>query len=185
MPNKPRRYRVKRHEVVQPLDQSYRLIPLTKGQNAIVDAADYEWLSEFNWYASWMVFHKGYYAATRVGKRIVSMHRMICGEVHEDIDHRNFNNLDNRRDNLRPCTHEQNMHNLRKFTTNTSGFKGVSWGKRERKWRARINLSGKEIHIGTYQSAEDAAQAYDEAANRLYGEFAVLNLPHANAPDIF
>ena len=112
------KYRVKRHEVVQPLDQSYRLIPLTKGQNAIVDKEDYDFLNQWSWFASFD--KKTCYAARR---RIVDgraekiyMHRVILGLTDLMADHKNHNTLDNRRCNLRPATAYLNaLNNLRNF----------------------------------------------------------------------
>src|SRR5271169_5862239 len=97
--------RVVRHEVVQPLDASYRLIPLTQGLNAIVDTDDYAWLNAFPWYASKVTNSESFIARTNrkdeSGKRFFHvMHRLIlgCGPG-EEGDHRNHNTLDNRRFN--------------------------------------------------------------------------------------
>src|SRR5258705_8794450 len=169
--------RVVRHEVVQPLDQSYRLIPLTQGQNAIVDAEDFELLSQIPWFADWCENTRSFYA--KVGHRnSVRMHRFLCNcrATREQVDHINGNTLDNRRNNLRKCSQEQNAKNRRTLIETMSGFKGVCSIKRS--GRARIGIgSKKRITIGFFATAKDAAKAYDEAAKKYHGEFANLNFP--------
>ena len=179
------RQRVHRHEVVQPQDQSYRLIPLTQGVNAIVDADDYEWLNSWDWFAAWNAHTKSFYAVRNFtvskNKRIIlRMHRVIlgCEAPDEQGDHRNGNTLDNRRKNLRKCTQPQNARNSPARINNKSGYKGVSFRKSHGKWVAQINDPVKSSrYIGYFDSPEEAALAYDEAAKRLHGEFAVLNFP--------
>lgn len=163
--------RVKRHSVVQPLEESYRLIPLTQGQNAIVDVGDFEWLSKFNWYAYWHENTNSFYAAK--GDKLEAMHRFILG-CKEEVDHADRNTLNNRRNNLRKATKAQNMHNRKKLRTNTSGFIGVYWYQG---WKSKIANNGKRHYLGIFSSPEEAARAYDEMAKKLHGEFAFLNFP--------
>jgi hypothetical protein len=162
--------RVPRHEVIQPLDQPFRYIPLTQGQNAIVDAADYDWLNQWNWFAVWAPNTKSFYAKRQPN---IPMQRVIMGGL---ADHKSHDTLDNRRQNLRPCTTEQNNLNTRGYGR-ASNFKGVSWDKETRKWHARIRTKGRCISLGRFVSPEDAAKAYDEAAQKYHGEFGHLNLP--------
>jgi len=172
--------RVRRHEVVQPLDQSYRLIPLTRGQTAIVDSKDFEWLSQWNWRADWNKYTKSFYASQSCTENGHSrMHRLIMDALPtEEIDHRNRNTLDNRRDNLRKCSHPQNGSNRPKERSNASGFKGVWWHKIGKKWCAELRVDNTKIYLGLFNTAEEAAHAYDEAAKLHHGEFAYLNFPH-------
>jgi len=93
------------------------------------------------------------------------------------IDHINGNGLDDRRANMRTCTNQQNMRNLRKRRSGSSIYKGVYYDKRRRTWYARICHNGKNIHLGTFATEIEAARAYDRAARRLFGEFARLNFP--------
>jgi hypothetical protein len=96
----------KRHEVIQPLDTSYRLIPLTQNQTAIVDVSDYEYLNQWNWHAQYSKAVKGFYAVRWMeGGGTLQMSRAILGLQYgnpTEADHRSGNTLDNRRDNLRP-----------------------------------------------------------------------------------
>jgi hypothetical protein len=98
------------------------------------------------------------------------------------VGHANGDPLDCRRANLVVRTISQRIRRSRKRVTNlgrpcTSGFKGVSWLKRERRWRARILVEGRERHLGRFRDEIAAAEAYDEAARELFGEHARLNFP--------
>lgn len=163
-------------------------IPLTQGKVAIIDADDFEYLSQFNWYA---VYDESYsspqYKAARqnrisVGKqRTEYMHRTIMN-VGKDfqVDHINGNTLDNRKENLRVCVHSNNQQNKRRQRNNTTGFKGVSFEKHSGKYRACISKNNKVKHLGLFLSAIEAAKAYDCAAREYYGNFACLNFPSHN-----
>lgn len=186
MPNKRGSYQVQRHVVFQPLDDSYRLIPLTQGQNAIVDPDDFEFLNKMNWCAVWNENTKSFYAARGIHEgrttRTIKMHRVIldCKEG-EEGDHKNHNTLDNRHRNLRKCSHAINMRNQKICRDSSSGHKGAIWHKRLEKWQSSIRLNGKLIHLGYFPSKEEAAKAYDVAAKIHFGEFAHLNFPpHEN-----
>jgi HNH endonuclease len=151
-------------------------IKLTQGKVALVDDADFEWLNQWKWYV-----HGFWYAArmeARKGKRmVVLMHRKITNAPFGmDVDHINGNGLDNRRENLRVCTHAENQRNTtRKRTTNKSGFKGVCWRMVSQKWSADITLNSKQIHIGLFSDIQEAVRAYDAKAIELFGEFAKTN----------
>jgi hypothetical protein len=176
--------RVKRHTVVQPLDTSYRLIPLTQGQNTIVDAGDFDWLSQWNWWADKNPKTGKFYAlrADQINNRApkVRMHRLILGcNDSEEGDHRNCDGLDNRRDNLRKCTRRENTRNRKLPATSTTGYKGVFFHRecKTKPWQARIFASPKKFHLGMFYTREEAARAYDAKAKELFGEFAHLNFP--------
>jgi hypothetical protein len=171
--------RVRRHEVVQPLDQSYKIIPLTQGQNALVDSTDYEWLNQWNWAARWDEDTQGFYAYRGQWDngtvRCIFMHDAILGC--KGVDHRNHDTLDNRRQNILKATSSQNSCNRRIRSDNTSGFKGVAFNKESRKWKTMITVQKKRIFLGYFASPEQAAKVYDEAAKKYHGEFANLNFP--------
>jgi hypothetical protein len=157
-------------------------ILLTKGKVAIVDEQDYEALSAFNWF---FLENKkkrtGYAARTDKDRKTVLMHRQILNsEKGQQTDHKDGDGLNNRRDNLRSCTHLQNQYNRdspRK--SKTSKFKGVCKVKNKKQWRVRIAANGKQINLGSTLDEELAARMYDAAAIKYHGEFAWLNFPQA------
>lgn len=90
----------------------------------------------------------------------------------EEIDHINGEKTDNRWSNLRAATRIQNMHNRGIRSTNTSGFKGVTWSKSKSKWVAQIVSNGKFHFLGHFLTKEKAHSAYQSASERLHREFA-------------
>ena len=114
----------------------------------------------------------------RKKRKTIHMHRLItkCPK-HLVVDHINHNGLDNRKENLRICTHQQNQYNKKLFARNSSGFKGVSWSKRSKKWKAQITPNNKYLHLCFFNTKEEAARAYDANAHHYFGEFAFLNYP--------
>jgi len=160
-----------------------KAIKLTQGKVALVDDADFEWLSQWKWYARKNIKKSTTWYAVRqvtvaAGKQTtVQMHRVITGvPPGAEIDHHDTNGLNNQRFNLRPATHSQNQHNQRKRLGCSSKFKGVSWDKNARKWKAYITIDGRIHHIGLFESEDDAAAAYDAAALEHFGEFALTNI---------
>jgi len=92
-----------------------------------------------------------------------------------DVDHVSGNKMDNRRANLRVCSHQQNMFNQKMRNTNSTGYYGVSKMKNTGRYGAYIHYDGKKKYLGTYPTAEEASVARDRAAASLFGEFARLN----------
>ncbi len=174
----PPRVKVKRLEPPEPPNDEIRYIPLTRGQFAIVDAADYEELAQYNWFANGNG-KLGFYAARRLpdGKQQF-MHRALMdpppGMV---VDHIDGNRANNRRTNLRVCTTKQNVRNSRAVPGSSSRFKGVHFDKQTGKWVATICCDGKSIYLGSFNDETEAARAYDRKARQLFGEFARLNFP--------
>ena len=105
----------------------------------------------------------------------------VYGFMPKYLDHVNRNPADNRIANLRECSHSQNCMNKGQRTDNTSGFKGVHWDKESRKWRVYIEIGEKRIHIGRFDSINNAARAYNIAVIKYFGEFAELN----DVPSLF
>jgi len=157
--------------------QAYRRIMLTRWYFAIVDVEDFEWLSRFRWCVLCSREGNPRYAARRENNRFVLMHRMIADVPRGmDVDHVNGNGLDNRRHNLRVCTRSENLQNMRP-RGGSSRFKGVYWHKRDKVWRAYINVNKVRLSLGSFHDEIDAARAYDEAARKDFGDFARLNFP--------
>ena len=104
------------------------------------------------------------------------MHREIANTPDGyETDHIDGNKLNNTRANLRICTHAENHRNVGLRSTNTSGYKGVSFYKRYNRWRARIWANDRLVFLGYFDSALEAACAYNNSAMLHYGEFAWLN----------
>ena len=151
-----------------------KTIPLTRGKTAIIDDEDYERLAKHKWRVNNSSPGK-WYAVTKINGDLTYMHRIILPVSKEqEVDHINGDGLDNRRENLRPCIHPQNGYN-RGLQPHSSCFKGVSWNRKDRKWRARIMKNGRSDFIGNFDREEEAARAYDAKARELFGEFALLN----------
>ena len=165
------------------LSEGVSLIALGHWRYAIVDTEDLRRLSRFRWCTSKKSKKSSkplIYAHRNDGDKAVYMHREVLSvDGSQEIDHINGNTLDNRKANLRVCTRRQNAQNLRKRKGYRSRFKGVCWSKNTGKWRARIDHSVKQIHLGYFESESEAAKAYDKKAKELFGEFAHLNFPDA------
>lgn len=156
-----------------------KTIKLTKNQFAIVDDEDYDRINKYKWQA---VPNRDKWYAKRsftVGKckRIgVRLHRFILNAPPDkDVDHINGNTLDCRKSNLRICNESQNAQNRGKTKSNTSGFKGVSYKKKNHKWYSQIMFDKHNYHIGYFNNPVDAAIAYDKKAIEFFGEFANIN----------
>lgn len=152
-------------------------IKLTRGKFALVDNEDFEYLNQWKWHCT----STGYAARKRhvhdaklkYHGVVIFMHRLIMSTPEGmDTDHINSNSLDNRRSNLRICTHAENLRNKRIQKNNKSGYKGVYWDKFRDKWRVEIRLNGKHMSGGRYDNILDAARAYDRKAKKLFGEYA-------------
>ena len=155
-------------------------IKLTKGKVALVDDEDYERVMAFGkWYFGGRYAQKTAYIGMVNGKRTYKtllMHRFIAGDPYKkEVDHRDENKLNNKKSNLRVCIRSQNKHNVGKFKNNTSGFKGVCWHKRDKKWVAQLMNNKKAIALGYFICPIEAARAYNAAAILHHGEFARLN----------
>lgn len=144
----------------------------------VVDAARYDELSKWRWLYMKHLTTPGY-AIRREGRKTILMHRVIANaQPSERIDHINGNSLDNQASNLRPATAQQNGRNSRKPQRENplSRFKGVTFHKPTRKWRAIIVKSPRTCtSLGYFHNEIEAARAYDAAARECFGEFARTN----------
>ncbi len=153
-------------------------IPLTQGKFAIVDDKDFDYLNQWKWRISEWKGSKYAVREVRINKKqhTIRMHRLIMKAIlGQEIDHRNHNGLDNRKGNLRFCSHKQNLQNSKKRQNCSSKFKGVCWDKIQQQWAVRLGPRLGRIWVGRFDSEIEAAKAYDYKAKEVYGEFAYAN----------
>lgn len=154
-------------------------LALTRGLVALVDDDDVALVAPHHWWADSRDDRRTYARATIDGRRVY-LHRFLAGRPGLDVDHWNGDGLDNRRENLRVATRAENLRNARHGwrrhgQPTSSKFKGVSL-HRPGRWVAYIGSADRrKIHLGVFDSEAAAAQAYDVAALRLFGEFAATN----------
>lgn len=155
-------------------------IHINGGLFAVIDDTDADRVSQHTWWQVRPPHARTIYARTEISNNAVAMHRFILGLRPEDgldVDHKNGNGLDNRRENLRLATTSQNIANAPKRRgAYTSRFKGVTRHSQGR-WQALVTKDYQRHYLGLFDSEEDAARAYDEKARQLHGEFAWLNFP--------
>lgn len=155
-------------------------IPLSRGEFAVIDAADYAAVAPYRWCLR-VVTDRHRYAIRSARNGVsrgakIQMHRMLLGATPgQIIGHANGNGLDNRRCNLRFANHGLNAANSR-GQRNKWGYRGVVQ-KKAPLWSAIIKVNGKSRYLGGFSTPELAARAYDGAAKKFFGAFAVLNLP--------
>ena len=168
-----------------------KMVPLTQGKFALVPDECYEELAKHKWYAAKI---RGCYYAIRntrtVRREQVRMHRaiweMLNGPIQEgmQIDHINHDGLDNRVENIRLCTNQENCFNRRKQDYCSSRYKGVSWNKKLGRWMAYVAIDQRMQYLGLFDSEIKAATAYNQAARELFGDRACLNLPNSSQPSM-
>ncbi len=170
--------RMWRHQTLQSHSESRvqadgRVI-LSRQAVAIIDIEDIPAVAKYTWHLT----SKGY-AATRLHDKqgaLMYLHRFVMNaapDIH--IDHRNHCRVDCRKKNLRACTNSQNVaHQYKTKRATSSRYKGVTWNAHRKKWQGQIQCNGKR-YSQCFELEIDAARFYNEYAQRLYGEFAVLN----------
>ena len=144
-----------------------------KGYDVEIDAEDAERVQAHSWWVSSSPETDGRVLCftTTINKKKVKLHRFIMGAPPgQVVDHWDGNRLNNKKSNLRACSISQNSKNVKMSTHNKSGYRGVSWSKEVKKWRATISLECKQLHLGYFDSAEEASAAYEEAADLYYGD---------------
>jgi hypothetical protein len=156
-------------------------VKLPDGKVVLVDDEDFEWITHWKWHSRVSGKHVCavrvvYVDGRKAGKYTVLMHRVIMGAPENmAVDHINGDPLDNRKSNLRVCTAYENSLNRRVGVNNTSGYKGVHLHTKLKRWTARIGANGKRLHLGLFDTPEEAAKAYNLAAVQHHGKFAKLN----------
>lgn len=153
-------------------------ITLTQGKVAIVDDEDFERINAFKWYAH---HNAGYWRAVREVRNdgwrggLCMQHLVLMPLKGYVVDHIDGNALNNTRGNLRYATVAQNRYNSSALRNSTSRFKGVNWCSARGRWEVFIKSQNKSRFIGRFDDEEDAALAYNVAAQLYFGEFARLN----------
>ena len=140
----------------------------------LIDNSDYEMLMQYNWCIA------DGYAITSLEingiKTTKRMHQFLLDTLSGlEIDHIDNNRLNNQRKNLRMVTHQQNMMNKSKQNGCSSKYKGVCWDNSRNKWISYIKKNNRCKHLGRFNNEKDAANAYNERAKELFGEYANLN----------
>ena len=168
------------------IDSNVVEVKLTRGLVTIIDAEDFELVSQFKWYATrgsntdyavrtpWIPEERRY--------QQVSLHRFLLNapcDMH--VDHRNHQGLDNRRSNLRLCTPTENRWNTQKRKGCRSEFLGVHHRPlRKKPWMAKL-IVNKKHYSRSFATELEAALYYDELVEELHGEFAKLNFPQTSS----
>jgi hypothetical protein len=147
-----------------------------------IDTEDWDKVKQYRWIINYDIAEKRLKSVNtiiRIGLR--KLNKKKCFKLHKFItnykmtDHINCNVCDNRKSNLRPCNHTQNMRNVTKYRNNKSGYRGVCWDKYTQKWLAQIKVNDKRIKLGRYIDKQQAALIYNQVAQKYFGEFALLN----------
>lgn len=143
----------------------------------LIDQSDYGWASKYKWFQKWNEYVFRWGTRSDGKKYMILLHREIMGESDLDVDHKNRNKLDNRKENLRFATRSQNLANRRKFSGKfTSNFKGVRWYPARNRWVATIISKPIKLKKSKlFKSEIDAAIQYNEWAKQIFGDFAELN----------
>ena len=140
-----------------------------KGNKFYFDIEDFDLVSYYCW-----IEKDGYLIANNLNGDSVRLHRLIMGLEKYDnkkVDHMNHDTMDNRKENLRITTNQENCFNHKPHSNNTSGYSGVGFRKELNKWRARIYVDGRCICLGNYDNINDAIKARLEAEKKYYGEY--------------
>lgn len=148
------------------LSGDYGIGYTTKGEEFYFDLEDYNKIKDYCW-----MKHNGY-IVTVLEKERISMHREIINCPSDiEVDHKNHNTYDNRKQNLRVANASQNNMNKGLRKHNTSGVTGVSWNNRDNRWVAQIGFNKKNIHLGNFVNFEDAVNARKKAEIKYFGEY--------------
>lgn len=151
-------------------DYAYVKLRWTDEEKIMVcDKEDWERLKKY----TWGVAKTGGYAITNFAQnkkhKVVKFHQIVMGQKRGYVvDHINRNPIDNRKENLRYATMQQNLINKGKQSNNKSGIPGVSWRNDSNSWRAQIWVHKKAINLGTFKTKEEAIKARKEAEKKYF-----------------
>jgi hypothetical protein len=157
-------------------NDKHAIIVSISGYDVLLDKEDLDKVAETG---TWRVVPNRnlYVVCTIYTKPLYTLflHKYILGNPQgKCVDHINLNTHDNRKKNLRICTSSQNICNQKRRIDNKSGYKGVCYKSDRNKWRAEIGINKKRIHLGYFNTPEEAYKAYCEASkkyNKEYGRF--------------
>jgi len=145
-----------------------------KTKQAIIDSDDVKKVLGIKW--KFKASNGGAHGSSGRGTfYILSRFIMDCDNKDLIVDHINFDRLDNRKSNLRICSVEESLRYRRILKETQTGMKGVRFNKNGKRYIASINPKSGFKYLGVYDSIDEAARAYNNAAMEHYGEFAVLN----------
>ena len=157
-----------------------QLLPIKDGGFTLVD----DWIYDIVYKWSWRLSDG--YPRTNInidGKRYhICLHHFVMGKPLSgwEVDHKDHNKLNNLKNNLRWCTHQQNNFNRCAYNKAKSVYKGVKWDSTKKRWEVRLSIGPRRMRFGRYRTETEAALAYDAAARKYHGEFAWLNFPEGD-----
>lgn len=143
------------------------ILTTAQGLPFLIDDEDEEKVRKYNWNSS-----HGYIKTTVKNKTLVLARYLMNAPAGFVVDHVNHDTLDNRKENLRVCTHQQNLQNASMYKNNKTGYKGVHFNQRLQKFQAYIRVNKRLIHLGLFQTAEEAYEAYRVNARATFGSLA-------------
>lgn len=141
-----------------------------KGEKFYFDLEDYDKIKDFSWHIS-----HGYVCSQIDRDNRIRMHRYILGATADTVDHINGVTYDNRKSNLREATYQQNNTNVKAYKNNSSGHKGVYFDKERNLWYSDITVNYKTVHLGRFNTKEEAIQAWKNAEEKYQKEWSVTN----------
>lgn len=142
-----------------------------KNEEFYFDIEDYDKIKHYCWHLD-----KDGYVVSNYNNTTIKMHRIIMNCKTDDIvDHKKHQNNDNRKSELRICTHAENSYNKKTPINNKSGYAGVWWDNERKKWQAYIKINKKKIYLGRFDQLNDAVRARKKAEEKHFGEFSYDN----------
>jgi AP2 domain. len=166
-------------------DDSYIRVPLGYNKFALIDREDAVIVVQWRCRAQKLPGGKIYVNCHRTIDGVredTTLHRLLMQPPPDmDVDHRNGDSLDCRRENMRICTQQQNTFNRRKRRDSRQPYVGIRPAPNGIRWYAYISCDRKQTYLGSFATPEEAARAYDAKAKETRGEFAYLNFPEEEA----